>query len=146
MRRGDANDGAVEVPERLIRDNRRDLRAPTTKPRIFFDCEQATRFGDGAEDGPCVQRDQRAHVDDFGVDAMFALQNIRRFERTRDHERKRDNGAVAACAQNLGCAQRIDDLAIGDFPLHGVERLVLMEDDGIVVPDRRGHQAHDIGG
>ena len=44
VRRGDADDRAVQIPEGFVRDDRRDLRAPTAEPRILFHREQRPVF------------------------------------------------------------------------------------------------------
>src|SRR5580693_7045704 len=58
MRCRDADDRAVEIPERLVRDDRRDLSAPSTKPGVLLYCEKAARLRDGTKDRSCVQRHQ----------------------------------------------------------------------------------------
>ncbi len=40
MRRGDADDRPVEIPERFVRDDRRDLGAPAAQAGIFLDGEE----------------------------------------------------------------------------------------------------------
>src|SRR3984885_2500059 len=48
MRRGDAYNGPVEIPEGLVRHYGGDFRAPSAESRVFFHGEQAARLGDGA--------------------------------------------------------------------------------------------------
>ena len=48
VRRGDADNWPVEVPEGLIGDNGYDFRAPAAKPWVLFHREQAAGLGDRA--------------------------------------------------------------------------------------------------
>ena len=146
VRRGDADDRPIEIPEGLVGDDRGDLRAPTTEPRIFLDREQPTRLGDRAEDRLRVERHKRAHVDHFRVDAVLALQDLGGFERARDHQRERDDRAVAAGAQDLRGSKRVDNLAVRHLALERVERLVLVKDHRIGIAHRRRHQPDDVDG
>ena len=51
VRRGDPHRRAVEIVERLVGDDRDDLRAPAAQARILLDREQAVGARDRAEDG-----------------------------------------------------------------------------------------------
>jgi hypothetical protein len=51
--------------------------------------------------------------------------------------------ASATMVQSLP-GRCVDDLAVGHFPLHGIKRLMLVEDHGIVVPDGCGHQPDHV--
>src|SRR4051812_32814845 len=92
---------SVMVVEALIYGDRDDLRAPSTEPRILFYGEQTMGFGDGTEDRLRVERHQRAHVDNLGVDAMFRFQRLGRLQRARHHQRQRQNGGVLAGPHDL---------------------------------------------
>ena len=102
MRRRDANDRTVEIPETLHPRRSRRSQRPTAKSRILLHREEAARFGDGTKDRFRVERHERAHVNDFRVDPVFAFQRIRRFERARHHQGQGDDlAAIAAGAQRF---------------------------------------------
>src|SRR3984885_7712098 len=101
VRRGNAYNRSVKIPEGLVRDYGGDFRAPSTKSRVFFHSEQAARLGDGTENGLSVERHKRAHVNYLCVDAMLTLQGLRRGKRARHHQGECDNRAVAARAKDL---------------------------------------------
>ena len=71
VRRRDAHDRRVEAVEALVGDDRHDLRAPAAQPRVLLDREQPARLLDRGEDRRGVERDERAQVDDLGVDAVL---------------------------------------------------------------------------
>ena len=62
--------GRVEAVEALVGDDRGDLGAPAAQPRVLLDGEQAAGLADRGEDRRGVERDERAEVDDLGVDAV----------------------------------------------------------------------------
>src|SRR5580692_2538677 len=115
MWRRDADDGSVEIPERLVRDDRGNLRAPSAKPGILLNREQATGLGDRTKDRLGVEWHQTAHIDYFRVDAMLTFEDLRGFERAGNHQGQCDDRAIAAGAENLGGSQCVDDLAVGDL-------------------------------
>ena len=121
----------VEIVERLVGDDRHDLRAPAAQPRIFLDAEAAMRLGDRAEDGLGVERHERAHVDHLAVDAVLGGELLGRRKRARHHQGERNDGGVLAGAENFGGAERVENLAVRHLALGGVERLVLEEDDRV---------------
>ncbi len=144
MRRGDPHRRAVEIVERLVRHDRHDLGAPAAQPRILLDREQPVRARDRAEDRLGVERHQRAHVDNFAVDAVFRLELLRRRERARHHQRERQDGRVLARPRDRRGAERVDDLAVRHLALGRIERLVLEEDHRIGIAHRRRHQADHV--
>jgi hypothetical protein len=60
---------------------------------------------DRLDDGLDVEGLDRAQVDDFGLDAVFALQLLGGDERLADAARKGDDGEVLAGALDLGLAE-----------------------------------------
>src|SRR5436190_7838065 len=74
VRRRDAHWRAVEVVERLVGDDRHDLGAPAAQPRVLLHGENAMGAADGTQDRLGVERHQRAHIDNFRVDAVFRLE------------------------------------------------------------------------
>jgi hypothetical protein len=60
---------------------------------------------DRLDDGFDVERLDAAQVDDFGFDAVFALQLLGCDERLADAAREGDNGEVLAGALDLGLAE-----------------------------------------
>src|SRR3984957_5606873 len=146
VRRGDADDRSVEVPEDLVGNDRCDLRAPAAEPWILFHSEEPSCFGDGPQNGLGIEGNERAPIDDFRVDSVLARQRRSRFERARDHERERDDCAVAASPKDLRGSELVDDLAVRHFALRRVEGLVLMEDDRVRVAHGRGHEANHVDG
>ncbi len=61
------------------------------------------------------------------------------------HQGERDNRAIATRPDDAGNAEFVDMLAVGHLALGGVERLVLKEDDRIVIAHRRRQQPLDVG-
>ena len=56
---------------------------------------------------------------------MFCLELLRGFECARYHQRQCADRRIFAGAQNFGCAQRVDDLAVRNLALRWIKRLVL---------------------
>ena len=61
VRRRDAHDRPVEIPEAFLGDDRGDLGAPAAEPRILFDRHEPARLRDLAQDRLRVERHERAH-------------------------------------------------------------------------------------
>ena len=94
------------------------ISAPQPQSRGFSSTVKSRPvFATEPKNGLRVERHKRAHVDDFRVDPMLALQGLRRFERARDHQGERDDRAVAAGAKDLRRSKRVDDLAVGHLAL-----------------------------
>ena len=91
-------------------------------------------------DGLLVQRRDRPHVDHLDVDAL-GLEDLRRQHRVPDHVSRRDHGHVVARPLDVALAERDDVVLVGDQATERVQQLVLEEHDGVVVADRRLHQA-----
>src|ERR1700722_3266878 len=144
VRRGDADNRPVKIPEGLVRDYRGDFRAPSAKPRVFFYSEQAARLGDRTENGLSVERHKRAHVNHLCIDAMLALQYLRSGKHARHHQRECDNRAVAAWPKDLCGSKPVDDLTVRHLALDRVERLVFVKNHRIGIAHRRCHQPDDV--
>ncbi len=141
---GNAHRRAVEIVERLVGDDRHDFGAPPAQPRIFLDREHAMGLCDRAQNRLRIERHQRAHVDHFAVDAVLALELFGGGERTRHHQGEREDSGVLARTQDRCRAERVDDLAVRDFALHGIQRLVLKKDHRIGIAHRGGEKADDV--
>ena len=61
-----------------------------------------------------------------------------------DHERKSYDRAVAARAKDLCGSKPIYNFSVRHFALEGVERLVLVKDNGVGVTHGGGHQTYHI--
>src|SRR6185503_20451180 len=122
VRRRDAHDRPVEIPEALVGDDRGDLGAPAAQARVLLDRHEAAGPGYFRQYVLGVERHERAHVDHRAGDAVLLLERLRRLQRPRDHGGERDDGAVLAAPQNVGFAQRDHVLAVGHLAFHGVER------------------------
>src|SRR5271154_4588307 len=71
VRRGDADDRPIEIPEGFVGDNRCDLRAPATEAGVLFYREEPTGLRDRVEDRLSIERDQRPKIDDLCIDAVL---------------------------------------------------------------------------
>ena len=143
MRRRDPQDGAVEVPERFLGDDRADLGAPAAQARVLLHGEQPAGLRHRSEDRGGVQRYQAAEVDDGHADAL-GRETVGRLQRPRHHQGQSHHGGIRSLPQHTGRSQLVDDLARGDLALRGVERLVLEQQHGIGIADRGGHQPDQV--
>src|SRR5262245_11151072 len=141
---GDPHRRAVKIVEGLIRHDRDDLGAPSAKPRILLDREQPVRTRNGTKDGLSVEGHQRTHIHDFAVDPVFGCKLLRRLDRPRHHQRKREDGRILPRAHDLGGAKPVEQLAIRHLALGRVKRFVLEEDDGVRIAHGRRQQADDV--
>jgi hypothetical protein len=80
-----------------------------------------------------VERHQRARVDHRRIDAVLGRKDLGRLERPRHHGGERHDGHVLALAHDIRLPKRHHVLALGDLAFARVERLLLEEDDGVVV-------------
>ena len=71
VRSGDPRHRPVEVVERLLGDDRRDLRAVPAEPVVLVDDEALAGLADGVEDRLLVERSERPQVDDLDADALL---------------------------------------------------------------------------
>jgi len=105
---------------------------------------EAVRARERGEHGGLVPRLKRAQVDNFSFDAVFC-------QRAGGRKRNIAHGAVghdrriAAGARNVRLADRHIRQWLGQLALHGIEALVLDDDDGIRVSDRSARQRVGIG-
>ena len=67
---GDPGDRGVEVVERVLLDERRNLGAKATKPHCLVCDHTAVRLAHTVDDRAEIKRLQRARIDDLGADAM----------------------------------------------------------------------------
>src|SRR4051794_13811535 len=136
--RRDAADGSVEVLERAVGDERRDLGAGGARRVRLVDDEHLARLAHRGEDRLLVERDERAQVEHLDRGAVEVLG---RLERGVDHRAVRDDREVGAGSRDArGERRRVEavvDLA-ADAP---VEVLVLEVDDRVVVAHRGDEHA-----
>ena len=144
MRRRDAHRRAIEIVEGLVGHNGNNLRAPPAQTWVLLHGKQAVRFADGTQDRLRVERHQRAHVDNLGVDAVFRFQPLGRFERAGHHQGERQDRGILAGPQDFRGAERVDNLAVRHLALGGIERLVLEEDHRVRIAHRRREQADHV--
>src|SRR6185503_18985344 len=144
MRRRDADRRTIQIVKSLVGRDRNDLGAPPAEPRIFLDGEEPVRLPDRAEDGLRVERHERSHIDNLAIDAVFRLEPFGGLERTRHHQCQSADGGILAAAKNLGGTEAVDNLAVRNFALGGIERLVLEENHRIGIANRSRKQADDI--
>src|SRR5690606_32629537 len=106
VRRRDAHDRAVEIPEQLLGDDRRDLRAPAAEPRVVLDGHETPRARDLAQNRLRIERHERADVHHCRGNAVLLLENLRSLQRTRHHQRERADRDVVAALQHVRLAER----------------------------------------
>ena len=73
-----------------------------------------------------------------------ALSFLGGLERARHHQCQGADGGILAAAKNLGGAETVDNLAVRNFALGGIKRLVLEEDHRIGIANRCRQQADDV--
>src|SRR4051794_25044264 len=95
VRRRDADDRAVEVLERALGDQRRDLCARRARLVGLVDDHDLARLADALEDRLLVERDQRAQVEH-----LDAVELGGRLERGVDHRAVGDHGEIRALARD----------------------------------------------
>src|SRR3954454_13065560 len=129
VRRGDADDRPVEVLERALGDQRRDLRARRARLVRLVDDHDLARLADALEDRLLVHRHERAQVEhlDRAVEVGGGL------ERGVDHRAVGDDGQVGALARDPRRERRLVG-ACRHLALHApVEVLVLHEEHRVRV-------------
>ena len=68
---GDAGDGPIEVVERFLGDDRRDLGAVPAELVVLVDDQALAGLAHRLEDGLPVERPERPQVDDLGADPVL---------------------------------------------------------------------------
>ncbi len=138
---GDARDRRIEIEERLVGDDRGNLRAETAGAQILMDDQAAPRAADAFQHHLAVPRHQRAQVDDIGADAL------RRRLAARNHRAPGDDGDLVALAGLPGLAERQDEFVARPRPPRPAvveHRAMLEEDHRIVAAQRRAQQPDRI--
>lgn len=102
---GDAGRGRLEVVEGVLAGEGHDLRGDTEAGETGLDAQHVAGLLDRLDDGLDVEGLDGAQVDDFGLDAVFALQLLGGDERLADAAREGDDGEVLAGALDLGLAE-----------------------------------------
>jgi hypothetical protein len=127
----------VEVVERLLLDQRGEVRPdPAVRPTLLHD-HRAVGLLDRGEDRVEVERPQRTWVDHLGLDLVLGGQRLGRLLRGQRHARDAHQSHVIALAPHGGLAKALGASVLGHFPALPVERFVLDEDHRVLVPDRR---------
>ena len=143
VRQRDARRRRVEIVKGLTDNIRDDVRAPAACWRLLLDGDQYVGATHAVADRRHVQRSQHLDVDDFRLDALEG-QSVGRGESLADHGEAGDNRRMTAGSQHPRAARHrhlID--ADRRCSLHREERLVLEDEDWIVVADRS--LEHQIG-
>ena len=136
--------GASSLVQDLLGDGGRDLGPDAKRFHGLVGDHEPVGFADGVEHRLLVPGLDRHQVDDLHADAVV-LEVGSRAERLVDETRHGDDGHVGALPLDVGLAQGDQMIRpLGDLALHGVQRLVLDEDDGVVVADRRLEEALDV--
>src|SRR5579859_2215914 len=146
VRRRDARDGPVEAVERVLGDERRDLRAETAGEVVLVHDHGLSRLADRLEDGVPVEGGQSPQVDDLDADAV-RRHPLRRLQRVVRHQAPRKAAELGALTAHDRRSDGQDVIAVGhllrDEPVH---LLVLEEQHRVGVANRRLQQAVRIGG
>ena len=138
--RRDSHHRPVQVPEASFLDLGRDLRAIPEPARGFVQDNRLCGFLDRRDNRLDVQRHQGPDVDDLDRDP-FLVQLVRDLHALGHTGRVRDQGDVAALANDVGLTQRDGveiDRSVAAEP--AVQVLVLQIEDRVVVPDRADQQ------
>ena len=112
---GDTGRGCLEVVEGVLAGEGHDLGGDAEAGEAGLDAQHVAGLLDRLDDGLDVERLDAAQVDDFGFDAVFALQLLRGDERLADAAREGDDGEVLAWALDLGFAELEGVNAIGGW-------------------------------
>ena len=141
---GDPRDRAVEVVERLLGDDRRDLRAVAAELVVLVDDQALAGLADRVEQRLAVERAERPQVDDLDADAVVG-DPVGRLERVVRHQPVGDDRDLRARVGDLGLAERDRVVGVGDVAAdRAVHLLVLEEQHRVVVADRRAQQAAGV--
>src|SRR5207244_13575524 len=135
MRRRHHPGRGPERREAVLRDERHDVARKRAARIRLVDGDEAAGPFHRLVDRLLVERRRRARVDDLAGDPL-GLELGRGGHGHSDHPADRDDGHVVAVADHARLAERDRVRLLRDVALHGVERLVPEEDDGIVVADR----------
>jgi hypothetical protein len=102
---GDTGRGRLEVVKGVLAGEGHDLAGDAEAGEAGLHAQHVAGLLDRLDDGLDVEGLDRAQVDDFGLDAVFALQLLGGDERLADAARKGDDGEVLAGALDLGLAE-----------------------------------------
>ena len=126
----------VEIVEGLTDDIRYDIRAPAAGRRLLLDSHKDVGASYAVADWRDVQRPQHLDIDHFRFDAL-GLQLVGGGKSLADHRKAGDNGRVPAGPQDFRAARHRRLFgADRHMPLHREERLMLEDEDRIVVANR----------
>src|SRR3954447_17963714 len=139
VRRGDADDGTVEVLERLLGDQGRHLGADPARARGLVQHHDLAGLAYRREDRVHVEWYERAQVEDLRRRAVEILHGL---ERGEHHRAVGDHGQVGALASHPRGAERHLEAALGHLALGAaVEVLVLEVEHRVRVADGRCEEA-----
>ena len=146
VRSGDPNHRPVEIPERLVGDDRCDLRSPSAQARVLFDGERPAGLGDRAQDGS-VSSGTSVRRSITSAEMPSAASCSGGFESTWAPSVPEPR-SCSPCppARRLPARAASTCSPSGTSPFDGEQGLVLEEHHGIRVTDGCGHQPHDVGG
>ena len=140
-------DRRVEVVERLLLDQCREVRADAAVRPALLDDHRAVRLPHGLEDRVEVERAQRARVDHLGLDLVLGLERARPPARAVIAMREMPTivTSLALAAHRRLAEATVWSVVVGHLAALPVEVLVLDEDHRVVVADRRLQQALRVG-
>src|ERR671915_403997 len=133
--------GGVEPVERLLLDQRGEVGAHAAVRPTLLDDHGAVGLLDGLEDGVEVERAQGAGIDPLRLDLVLLGELLGRLCGGDRPARDADDGHVVALAADGGLAEAHRAAVLGHLAALAVERLVLDEDDRVVVADGGLQQA-----
>src|SRR3712207_7565776 len=96
---------SVEVVERLLRDERGEIRAAAAVGPALLDDHGAVGLADRLEDRVEVERAQRARVDDLRLDLVLVGEHVGGALRGPGHPRDADDRHVRALARDARLAE-----------------------------------------
>src|SRR5665213_2777175 len=106
---GDARDRGVKIIEGALHQPRCNFGADARLRPALFDRDAAARFLHRGNDSVGVHRLERAHIDHFGIDAVFG-EFVRRFHRVFHAHRPGNDGDIVAGARDARLANGEDKI------------------------------------
>src|SRR5271156_6691214 len=139
--RRNAPHGTVEIFERVLHDDRRNLAADSARQPILVHHQHLAGLARGREYRLAIQRQESAQVEHLDREPVFLLDDSRRVERLPERAAVGDYRKVAAFLANLRDSYRYREIALGQVFLDtAIEPLVLEIYDRIAVANRTLHQ------
>jgi hypothetical protein len=143
---GHAGHRSVQIVERLLGDDGRDLRAIPTELVVLVHDQELAGLADRFEEGVAIEWPERPNIDHLHADPVFGdavggLEGVVGHQSV-GHDRDLGSGVGHGCTPEGYDVVRVGILTT-DAPVH---LLVLEEQDRIVVADRRSKQTAGVVG